>query len=50
MKKFIVIDPSNDYKALYGMEGKTLMFSTYDAADELGKQICLDYIVIEIST
>ena len=41
--KYIIIDLSTD-KALYGIENKTIQFSTYEAAEELAKQLCRNYI------
>jgi hypothetical protein len=45
--EYIIIDLKTN-KALYGLSGKTIKFSTEKAANEFGKQICLNYIVVEI--
>ena len=48
MKKYIVIDLKT-HKSLYGLEGKTIVFSTDIAADEFGRQRCNLYLVVEIN-
>jgi len=47
--KYIII-PLDTKKALYGLDGLTLLFSTELAATELGNQMCRygNYIVVPI--
>jgi len=47
--KYIIIQLANN-KALYGLDGLTLLFSTEQAADELGRQMCRSngYIVVSV--
>lgn len=46
--KYITIN-LHTKKALYGLKGKTICFSSESAANEFGQQICVKYIVVEIN-
>jgi hypothetical protein len=45
--EYIIIDLRTK-RALYGLLGKTIKFSNEAAAEEFGKQICFEYLVVGI--
>jgi hypothetical protein len=46
--KYIIVDLTTN-KALYALEGKTIRFTTEEAAIEFAEQMCRKFLVIEIN-